>query len=178
MREKIATDQLSRTRRMVLTALFFGMALLLSLVEGAMPPVPIPVPGVKLGLSNIVVMYLLFFLGRGPAVSVAVLKAGFVGMTRGIIAGFVSLGGGLCAVGIMALLLSWRKDKISYFMLSMVGAVFHNVGQFAVISVIYANSFLWPYLPVLLLFGMLAGFVTSALFQVIMPAVARACSKL
>jgi heptaprenyl diphosphate synthase len=52
---------------LVLTSLIFAAALVLAVVENALPPLPIAVPGVKFGLSNIAVMYALFFLGRKQA---------------------------------------------------------------------------------------------------------------
>lgn len=163
-------NQLSKTRRMVLTGLFFAIALVLSLVENALPPVPIPAPGVKFGLSNIAVMYALFFLGKSPAFAIAVLKSGFVAMTRGLVAGFVSLGGGLLSITVMVLLLAVFKDRISYLMVSIAGAVCHNLGQFLAVSIIYTSIYLWIYLPVLLIAGIAAGIITSTLLRFVLPA--------
>lgn len=165
--------RLERTRRLVLTALFFAVSLVLSLVESGLPPLPLPVPGVRLGLANIAVMYALFFLGRGPAFAIAVLKAGFAALTRGPVAGLLSLCGGLLAVGVMALLLFLFRERLSYFLLSVCGAVCHNLGQFAAISLVYTTMNLWPYLPVLLLLGTAAGAVTAALLKVLKPAFDR-----
>jgi heptaprenyl diphosphate synthase len=65
------------------------------------------------------------------------------------------------------------KDKITYMVLSIFGAVSHNVGQFFVITIIYAGMNMWAYFPVLLVSGLAAGIVTSTLLKYIMPAFKR-----
>ena len=162
-----------RTHKMVLTGLIFAVALVLAIVENTLPAVPAPVPGVKFGLSNIAVMYALFFLGKKPAYAIGVLKACFVFVTRGAIAGLLSLSGGLLSITIMIVLILLFREKITYLMISIFGAVFHNVGQFLVIVLIYAGMNFWAYLPVLLVSGLAAGIVTATLLRFIMPALNR-----
>lgn len=161
-----------KTKLLVLTALLFAAALVLSAVENSLPSISGPFQGVKLGLSNIAVMYALFFLDKRQAFIIAVLKAGFVFITRGPVASLLSLSGGIASVVIMVLLIYIFKDKISYLILSTFGAVTHNLGQFIVISYIY-NMHLWAYLPVLLIAGVIAGIVTSILLRFILPAFNR-----
>ncbi len=166
---------MSKTKLLVLTALLFAVALVLSVVENSLPSVSllIPVPGVKLGLSNIAVMYALFFLKKKPAFAIAVLKGLFVAMTRGPIAGLLSLSGGVLSVLVMSLLIFAFKERISYLALSIFGSITHNVGQFMVVSLIYTNMYLWVYLPVLLISGVIAGIATSILLRFILPAFNR-----
>ncbi len=166
---------MSKTKLLVLTALLFAVALVLSVVENSLPSISllIPVPGVKLGLSNIAVMYALFFLKKKPAFAIAVLKGLFVAMTRGPIAGLLSLSGGVLSVLVMSLLIFVFKDRISYLALSIFGSITHNVGQFIVVSLIYTNMYLWVYLPVLLISGVIAGIATSILLRFILPAFNR-----
>lgn len=168
-----AAKTLSKTKLLVLTALLFAVALVLSVVENSLPTIPLAVPGVKLGLSNIAVMYALFFLDKKPAFLIAVLKATFVLITRGPISGLLSLCGGLLSLAAMSLLIFIFKDKISYFVLSIFGSVFHNIGQFVAISFIYTNMYLWFYLPFLLIAGVVAGMATSVLLKLILPAFKR-----
>lgn len=171
--DKYAGKDLSVTKKLVLTALLFAVALVLSVVENSFSPVTFIAPGVKLGLSNIAVMYALFFLEGKQAFTIAVLKALFVFITRGPIAGLLSLSGGILSLVVMILLLLIFKDKISYLILSIFGSVTHNVGQFIVISLIYTNMYLWVYLPVLLVAGVIAGIATSTLLRFILPAFKR-----
>lgn len=164
---------LNKTQMLVLTSMIFAAALVLAVVENALPPLPVAVPGVKFGLSNIAVMYALFFLGKKQAFTIAILKSAFVFITRGGIAALLSLAGGVLSILVMVLLMVIFREKISYLIISIFGAVFHNIGQFIVITVIYTGMNMWAYLPVLLLSGLAAGIVTSTLLKFIMPAFQR-----
>ncbi len=163
----------NKTQDMVLTALVFASALVLAAVENMLPPIPIPVPGVKFGLSNIAVMFALFFLEKKQAYTIGILKAGFVFITRGAIAGLLSLSGGMLSITAMILLIVILKKKVTYMILSVFGAVSHNAGQFIVITIIYSGMSMWAYLPILLVSGIIAGIVTSTLLKFIMPAFNR-----
>ena len=160
----------TKTRILVLTGLFLGIAIVLSIVEGLLPSLPVPVPGVKFGLSNIAVMYALFFLSKSQAYTIAVLKSVFAAATRGIIAGALSLSGGILSLTVMLIFIYIFKKRISYIILSIAGAVSHNIGQFIAISFIYAGVSMLAYLPVLLVSGVAAGAVTAALLKFIIPA--------
>jgi len=161
-----------KIKQMVLTALLFAVVLVLSVLENELQ-IPVPVPGVKLGLSNIVVMYSLFFVEKKEALLLAVLKSLFVFLTRGAVASLLSLCGGLLSISVMILFLLIFKEKISYLMISILGAVFHNVGQMIAISILYTNVLLWAYLPVLLVSGIIAGAATSTLLKVTLPALKK-----
>ena len=173
LQENKATISLNKTKRLVLTGLLFAIAIVLSMVENSFPPIMIVGPGVKLGLSNIAVMYALFFLNKSQAFTIAILKAMFVFLTRGIVAAFLSLSGGILSLIIMSILLMIFKQKISYLVISIFGAVFHNIGQMVAISFIFTSVYIWAYLPVLLFTGVLAGIATSALLKFILPAFKR-----
>lgn len=154
---------------MVLTAMLFALAIVLSVVEG-MLPAPVPVPGVKFGFSNIVVMYALFFLEKQDAFLIAILKGLFAALTRGVTAGLLSTAGGLLSIFVMLLLMKVMKDKGSYFIYSMSGALAHNMGQFIVISLLYTSIGIWYYLPVLIGAGIVTGMITAILLRYILPA--------
>jgi heptaprenyl diphosphate synthase len=158
------------TKRIALLGLLFALAMVLSLVE-SMIPIPGP-PGIRLGLSNIVVMFALLNLKKRDALSIAVLKALFVMLTRGTVAGALSLSGGLLALGVMTLLLVLSKEKATYLLISVSGAVFHNIGQITAASVIM-RTFFWPYLPVLVFSGIVTGIATSILLKLTSPVFLR-----
>lgn len=162
-----------KTRQLVLTSLLFALALILSIIENMLPPVMVSVPGVKFGLSNIAVMYALFFIGKKEAFIIAVLKAFFVFITRSAVAALLSFCGGMLSIMVMSVLIYIFKDNISYLLLSVCGAVFHNIGQFAAVTLLYTNLYLWVYLPVLLISGVLAGIATATILRFIMPALKR-----
>lgn len=169
-KEDISSININKTKGLVLTALLFAIAIVLSIIENSLPSIVIGVSGVKLGLSNIAVMYTLFFLTRKQAFIVAILKSFFVFLTRGAIAGALSLTGGIMSLIIMIILMLIFKKKISYLIISIFGAVFHNVGQLFAVSFIFTSIYIWAYLPVLLFAGVLAGIATSTLLKFILPA--------
>ena len=91
----------NKTRQVALSGLLFALAMALSFMESAITPLLGLIPGVKIGLANIVVMYALFFMGFPQALTLTVLKAFFVALTRGVTAGLLSLSGGLVSVLVM-----------------------------------------------------------------------------
>lgn len=157
--------------RTALLGVLFALSIVLSLIEG-MFPLPVPVPGIRLGLANIVVMFALFQLRRRDALLLTLLKAGFAAATRGAVAGAMSLAGGLCAFCAMLLLLLLFKEENTYLIISIAGAVCHNIGQILAASLLL-DTLLWPYLPLLLLAGIATGIVTSVLLKLTMPAFLR-----
>jgi heptaprenyl diphosphate synthase len=162
------------TKRLVLTGLIFAMAIILSALENSLPPLPLPVPGAKFGLSNIAVMYALFFLSAGQAYSIAVLKSVFVMATRGITAGILSFSGGILSLTVMLFIFkAFREKPSSIATISISGAVAHNIGQFAAIAAVYSGMSLWAYLPLLLVSGAAAGIVTASPLRVVIPALDR-----
>lgn len=165
-----SSNSIKKTKGLVLTGLLFAIAIVLSIIENSLPSVVIGVSGVKLGLSNIAVMYALFFLTKKQAFIIAFLKSFFVFSTRGAIAGALSLTGGLMSLIIMIVLMLIFKKKISYLIISIFGAIFHNIGQLLAVSIIYTSIYIWAYLPVLLLAGVLAGIGTSTLLKFVLPA--------
>lgn len=171
--EHLGRTQNIKTRRLVHAGLIFALALVLTIVENAIPSLPLPVPGVKFGLSNIAVMYAMIFLTKGQAYSIAILKAMFVFMTRGLIAGILSISGGILSLTVMLVILIIFRDRVSYMILSISGAVAHNLGQFAAITVIYTGLYMLAYLPVLLVSGVVAGIITATLLRFIIPALKK-----
>ena len=92
-----------KTRQIALSGLLFALAMALSFVEGTLV-IPGLLPGMKLGLANIVVMYALLFMGPKQALALDLLKAGFVFLVSGPTAGFLSFCGGMLSLLVMWLL--------------------------------------------------------------------------
>lgn len=163
-----------KSKMLVVTALLFAIAVILSAVEHALPPIYPPLPGIRLGLSNTAVMFALFFVKKKSAFSIAVLKAFFIFVTKGWVAGTLSLFGGVLSLLVMMLLVVLFKEGISYTVLSIFGAIFHNIGQVAGICIIYNGLFLWTYTPILIIAGTIAGIVTATLLRFALPAAKKA----
>jgi heptaprenyl diphosphate synthase len=152
-----------------LTGLMFALAMVLSFAESLLPALPALPPGIKLGLSNIVTMYCLFLLGRRYAFTVAVLKSLFVLLTRGPLASLLSLAGGLLSVAVMLLALLPARNPAGRTLVSVLGAVAHNVGQLVVVSLVLRSAYTLYYLPVMVLSGVGMGILTGLLLRILLP---------
>lgn len=157
------------TKQLTLCGVLTTLALVLSVVENQIPlGLVIPIPGIKLGLANIVTVFALYALGPGQAVMIllarCVLGALFAGNMNAMI---FSLLGGLTAMAVMIALS--RLRKLSVYGVSMGGAAAHNCGQVAAAILTLGNTAPLYYLPVLLgvsLFtGALTGVVAACLFR-------------
>ncbi len=159
-----------KVKQLCQLALLFALAVVLSFLENLIPPLVVAVPGIKLGLSNIVVMYCLFYLGTGYSGILLLLKSGFALLTRGVTAAFLGACGGICSLLIMLLLA--KVFHCSSFFTSCFGGVFHNIGQLLGASILL-NQVVWAYTPVLVISGVIMGIITGKLLQVVLPILHR-----
>lgn len=156
-------------KNVALSGLLFALAICLSLVESILPSF-IPVPGIKLGLSNVVTMFCVFALGYRNAFLIAVLKAGFSLIVRGWASGILSLCGGLLSTLMMVLLLFLLGTRVSYGAVSMVGAVSHNMGQLAGAAWLLGfGDIMLYYVPVLIISGVIMGLLTAIVLRAVLP---------
>ena len=157
-----------KTRHIALSGLLFALAMALSFIEGTLV-IPGLLPGMKLGLANIVVMYALFFMGPRQALVLDVLKALFVFLVSGFTAGFLSLCGGLLSLAVMWVLYYLLPVRPTWFILSVCGALAHNVGQLLGAGVIISSSLSLYYAPVMLVLGLVMGALTSVTLRASTP---------
>jgi len=153
--------------------LLMALALTLSYLENLVPAVAGMPPGIKLGLSNVVTMFCLFFMGPPFALITVLLKAGFAFLLRGFTAGLLSFSGGLSAVAVMATLLIIGKKRTSAGFLSIMGAATHNMGQLVAAFFLLGSGAVFFYAPILLLGGIVMGAVTGAVCKIVLPHIAR-----
>lgn len=118
-------------------------------------------------------MYSLFFVNPSGAFILAVLKGGLAFITRGAAAAFLSTLGGLLSVGTMAFLKLVTKGKASITLLSVSGAIAHNIGQLAGAALMYQTLTVLAYAPMLLISGIISGILTAALLKLLFPALKR-----
>ena len=161
-----------KTRRIALSGLLFALAMALSFIEGTLT-IPGLLPGMKLGLANIVVMYALFFMGPRQALVLDVLKALFVFLVSGFTAGFLSLCGGLLSLLVMWVLYYLLPVRPTWFILSVCGALAHNIGQLLGASVILSTAVSLYYAPVMLVLGLVMGALTSITLKALLPALGK-----
>ena len=165
-------DGLGMTIRIALSGLLFALAMALSFIEGTLT-IPGLLPGMKLGLANIVVMYALFFMGPRQALVLDVLKALFVFLVSGFTAGFLSLCGGLLSLLVMWVLYYLLPVRPTWFILSVCGALAHNIGQLLGAGVIISSSLSFYYAPVMLVLGLVMGALTSITLKALLPALGK-----
>ena len=152
----------SRVREITLTGMLFSLAIALSWLESCITPLLGLIPALKLGLSNIVVMYALLFLQTRTACALVVLKALFAFLTRGATAGILSACGGGISLLIFLILLHLPRP-VSGYVFCVSGALAHNLGQLAGASVILSSAMALAYAPVLLVAGVVVGAVSCVL---------------
>lgn len=163
------TNMRAATLRLTRTAMLAAAAIALSAAELLFPALPFLPPGAKPGFSNLAAMLAAGGMGFAPAVSVAVCKAVFAGLTRGVSAALLSLCGGLLSTAVTFLLLKGRR--LGYVGIGVAGAVGHNLGQLGAAALLLTPA-VFGYLPWLLLFAALTGTLTGLLFGLLEPRLA------
>ena len=151
----------------VLTAL----ALIFSYIE-FLVPLPIAIPGIKLGLANIVCLVCLYALGEKHAFLINVTRIALAALLFGsVFSALYALAGGIVSFAVMALLK--RTKRFSVCGVSMAGGVFHNLAQLAVAGLLVESAQVFYYFPVLLLSGMATGIGIGILATLILRSIAR-----
>lgn len=152
----------SRTRRLVLLAVFVALAVALHVLEGLVP-VPVPVPGAKLGLANIVTLITLVMFGWKESLAVVLLRVSIGTLFGGSFMGLgflLAMSGAVFSLIIMYLLLAFCRS-LSIIGVSVAGAVAHNLAQVTVAGILTQTPQLFFVLPVLLLIAVPAGSFTG-----------------
>lgn len=139
-------------------ALLTSMALAISLIEH-MIPLPVPIPGAKLGFSNMIILLSLYFYGFKSALLVGVLKSFLLMLITGsVTAFFYSFAGAVLASIGMAASLKLLNRFTSFVGISEIGAFFHNLGQILVAAVFMSNIKMLIYFPALVIMGVFTSF--------------------
>ena len=146
-------------KKLCYLALFCAIAIVLSYIESLIP-LYLGVPGAKLGLANVVTLTLLLCFG---------LKEAFILIVSMTFTNFYmflySLSGGLLSLIIMYLFL--KTNLFSDIIISIMGGIFHNVGQLLVAMLFFSSTVFMYYLPYLMLFGILSGIVIGILGEIV-----------
>lgn len=146
-----------------LCAVMLALALALSYMERLIPlQLVVPLPGIKLGLANIVTLVALYAFKTRYAFMILIPRCCFTAAFGGGATGFwFSLCGGLLALGAMALVK--RASFFSVYGVSVIGAAAHNIGQILAAMVLMNSVYIGAYLPYLLLVAIVTGLVTGGL---------------
>ena len=136
-------------------ALAVALAMILSFVESQIPPL-VAIPGVKIGLANIVVIFALYKFGWKQAVLISLLRVFLVSILFGNFASlFYSIAGAVLSLSGMILLK--KTGKFSQTAVSVAGGVLHNIGQILMACILLETNVITYYLPFLILSGVIAG---------------------
>ena len=151
--------------------LLAAVALIFGYVE-ALFPLPLPVPGIKLGLGNIVVLFTLAGFGWRAGLAIAVVKVVVSALLFGNpMVLMYSAGGAALSFAAMWVVLHW--SRLSIVGVSMVGGVFHMVGQLAVVAFTFSPYVALVYLPVLMISGLVTGLLTGYVCRLVIRTTAK-----
>lgn len=158
------TDRIN-TKKLTLCALFAAISLTLYIIESMIPTV-VPIPGVKIGLAYIPIIFLIFIGGEWKICDAAAVLTVRVFLSALIAGNLVALCfssvGGLFALITMAIMRTAIKEAWAAIPAGIFSAVMHNVGQLTAASFIYTWS-VWAYLPYLLISAVISGLFTGLL---------------
>ena len=155
-------------KRVSRLGLLLALTLTLSFMEYNLLP-PLPIEGVRLGLSNITVMYAVFYENVSDSFLLGALRSLFVFLTRGAVAGFLSFCGGVFSIFIMLLgKKAFGRGKI--ILISLCGGAFHSIGQLLGATMVLKSYRTVLYLsPIITVLGAIFGVCTAVILKIIIP---------
>ena len=162
-----------KTKKIAVLALAIALAMILSFVESQIPAF-VAIPGVKVGLANIAVVFVLYKLGWKEAVLISLVRVFMVSVLFGTaVSLFYSVAGAVLSLTGMVLL---RKTGLfSTVAVSVTGGVLHNVGQILMACLLLETNVIVYYLPFLILSGVIAGVVIGVVAAIMVKRVQVKC---
>ena len=158
-------DRSLSTRRLALSAMLAALALIFSYVE-ALIPLPVPVPGIKLGIANLVIVMAIYKLGFRYAFTINCVRIFIAGLLfSGVFGMIYSFAGGILSLLVMYLL--QRTGWFSMVGVSMAGGVAHNLGQLITASLLVQSVRMMSYFSILLFSGLISGILIGVLASLI-----------
>ena len=152
--------------RVAYFGVFTALALIFSYVE-TLIPINLGIPGVKLGLANLIIVVALYKMRLSEAYLLSVVRVLLAGFIFGNYFSIIySLAGGLLSLTVMALLKKWGGFSLQG--ISIAGGVFHNIGQLIVAAVVVETFSVIYYFPVLLVAGLLTGLVIGIVAEMML----------
>lgn len=153
-----------QTRKLTTMALLTAIGLTIFMIEAQLPA-PVPVPGVKLGLSNIVTVYGVFALGPGAGAAILAVRIFLGSVFAGQMSAILYSGaGGFCAILVTILLRKALKPG-QLWVAGALGAIAHSCGQMAMAVLLTGTPGLMIYLPVMIVCSIITGLFTGLCAQ-------------
>ncbi len=156
----------NNTRHTAVLALLTAAALIIFTLESLIPPI-VPIPGIKIGLANIITLFTLYAYSGKDATAVLILRILLAAVFAGqIISFWYSLAGGImCLIAMNIFKIFFKEDKMMFT--SAVGGIFHNMGQLGAAVLITENTAVLWYAPVLILGGTICGYFTGIICSLV-----------
>lgn len=155
-----------RVKKLTFSALMAALALIFSYIE-VLIPFNFGIPGIKLGIANLVVIIALYYLGAGYAFTINLIRVSVAGLLFNGLFGFCySMAGALLSFG--AMLLAKRTGLFSVTGVSICGGVFHNLGQILVATFLVSSLKMFAYFPVLIISGVISGCIIGVISWLIL----------
>ena len=162
-----------KTKKIAVLALSIALAMILSFVESQIPAF-VAIPGVKIGLANIAVVFVLYKLGWKEAVLISLVRVFMVSVLFGTaVSLFYSVAG--AALSLTGMVLLKRTGLFSTVAVSVTGGVLHNVGQILMACLLLETNVIVYYLPFLILSGVIAGVVIGVVAAIMVKRVQVKC---
>ena len=159
---------MTKSGKIAYGAMLVALAMIFSYVESLIP-ISIGIPGIKLGVANLVTVLGVFFLGPCEVLTVVIMRICLVGFMFGNGVSIIySLAGGLISLAVM---LIKKTDKFSMVSVSVAGGISHNIGQLLAAAMVLKSTAVVYYLPPLLVAGTLTGLLIGIVAQKVFPAV-------
>lgn len=152
------------TKKISKISILLSISVVLSLVESFIPIFNGLVPGIKLGLANIVIVFSLYYLSFKDAIYITILRVILMGILRtGLfsISFFFSISGAL--LSIISMYIAKKITKLSIVGISIIGSIFHSVGQILIAILFLNNINIIYYLPILLISSVITGFIVGVI---------------
>ena len=143
--------------------MLLALSVVLNIIENMVPLFNGTIPGVKLGLANIVILFVLYEYGFKEAFSLSITRVFLVGILHSglfSVAFFLSMAGAILCIIAMGL---FKKTKLSIVGVSVVGSLFHSLGQVIVVAFFLNSMSAFNYLPIIALFAVPTGIITGIL---------------
>ena len=145
------------TKKVAMLGLTIALAMIMSYIE-ALVPLSFAVPGIKMGLANIVIIFVLYKIGTKEAILVSLIRVILVSLLfSNVMAMAYSIAGAVLSLSVMWLLK--KTDKFSVIGVSIAGGIMHNVGQIIMAVILLGTEQIALYLPVLIITGTATGVV-------------------
>ncbi|MDO4518383.1 MAG: Gx transporter family protein [Bacillota bacterium] len=156
----------TKTQKLTISALLASLALIFSYIEAILPVNP-GIPGVKLGIANLVIIIALYYIGPKYAFTINIVRILIAGLLfNGLFGALYALSGAI--VSFIVMLLLKKTNLFSTVGVSIAGGVAHNFGQLIVAAFLISTAKIFVYFPVLIFSGLISGAIIGVLAHLIL----------